>query len=113
VLSGDVGLTLPLLAVGAVGVIGVATHWTSIDHVEMLEAWDRGDVVRARAVNARMLESFTFETGDLTPNPIPTKAMMRHLGVAVGQCRLPLGPAPDGLDERAATVHANLVAARG
>src|SRR5690606_34646219 len=47
--SGDDGMTLALLAVGAVGVIGVATHWTGPDHVEMFDAWERGDVTAARA----------------------------------------------------------------
>jgi 4-hydroxy-tetrahydrodipicolinate synthase len=111
--SGDDGLTLPLLAVGAVGVIGVATHWTGPDHVEMFDAWERGDTAAAAAVNARMLESFAFETGDLAPNPIPTKAMLRTLGWSVGQCRLPVGDAPDGLEDRAREVWANLAAARG
>lgn len=111
--SGDDALTLPLLAVGAVGTIGVATHWTGPDHVEMLDAWERGDVVAARAANARMLESFTFETGDLAPNPIPTKAMLRTLGWEVGQCRLPVGDAPDWVEPRAREVWANLEVARG
>lgn len=111
--SGDDALTLPLLAVGAVGVIGVATHWTGPDHVEMFDAWERGDVSGARAVNARMLESFSFETGDLAPNPIPTKAMLRTLGWNVGQCRLPVGDAPDWVEPRAREVWQNLEAARG
>ena len=111
--SGDDAMTLPFLAVGAVGVIGVATHWTAPDHVEMFDAWERGDATGARAANARMLESFGFETGDEAPNPIPTKAMMRSLGWNVGQCRLPLGDAPDWVDVRAREVWANLVAARG
>ena len=111
--SGDDGLTLPLLSVGAVGVIGVATHWTGPDHVEMFDAWERGDVAAARAANARMLESFAFETGDAAPNPIPTKAMLRTLGWGVGQCRLPVGDAPPGLEDRAREVWTNLVAARG
>ena len=111
--SGDDGLTLPLLAVGAVGTIGVATHWTGPDHVEMFDAWERGDVAAARGVNARMLESFAFETGDLAPNPIPTKAMLRTLGWSVGECRLPLGDAPDWVEPRAREVWQNLEAARG
>ncbi|MCB0969461.1 MAG: 4-hydroxy-tetrahydrodipicolinate synthase [Ilumatobacter sp.] len=111
--SGDDKLTLPLLSVGAVGVIGVATHWTSSDHVEMFDAWERGDVAGARAANARMLESFAFETGDEAPNPIPTKAMLRTLGWKVGQCRLPVGDAPDWVEPRAREVWANLEAARG
>jgi 4-hydroxy-tetrahydrodipicolinate synthase len=113
VYSGDDGLTLPLLASGIVGVIGVATHWTGPDHQEMFALWEKGDVVAARAVNARLLESFAFETGDEAPNPIPTKAMMRHLGFAVGQARLPMGPAPAFVDERAPLVFANLQARRG
>ena len=113
VYSGDDGLTLPLLACGAVGVIGVATHWTGVDHQELFALWDKGDVDGARAVNARLLESFAFETGDDAPNPIPTKAMMRHLGFAVGQARLPMGPAPAFVDERAPQVMANLLARRG
>jgi len=113
VYSGDDGLTLPLLSVGAVGVNGVATHWTGLDHAEMFDAWERGDVAGARRANARMLPSFAFETGDLAPNPIPTKAMLRTLGFPVGECRLPLGPAPDGLEDRAREVHAELVATRG
>ncbi|MEI8240286.1 MAG: 4-hydroxy-tetrahydrodipicolinate synthase, partial [Actinomycetota bacterium] len=62
VYSGDDGLTLPLLAAGAVGVIGVATHWTGPDHQELFDLWEKGDTVGARTVNARLLESFSFET---------------------------------------------------
>lgn len=108
VYSGDDSLTLPLLASGAVGAVGVATHWTGDDHQLMFDLWEKGDVVGARLVNSRMLESFAFETGDEAPNPIPTKAMMRHLGFAVGQARLPMGPAPAFVDERAPQVWANL-----
>ncbi|MEY2958096.1 MAG: dihydrodipicolinate synthase [Actinomycetota bacterium] len=111
--SGDDGLTLALLAIGAVGTIGVATHWTGPDHVEMFDAFERGDMAYARRVNARLLESFEFETGDLAPNPIPTKAMLRTLGWEVGQCRLPMGEAPDWVEPRAREVWANLEAARG
>lgn len=107
-LSGEDALTLPLLAVGAVGVIGVATHWTAKRHVEMVTAFRSGDVATARAVNAALLESFAFETSEAAPNPIPTKTMLRVLGHDVGECRLPLGPAPAGLEERARAVYANL-----
>jgi 4-hydroxy-tetrahydrodipicolinate synthase len=108
VYSGDDVMTLPLLAAGAVGAVGVATHWTGDDHQQMFDLWDKGDTVGARLVNSRMLESFAFETGDDAPNPIPTKAMMRHLGLPVGQARLPMGPAPDFVEERAPHVWANL-----
>jgi 4-hydroxy-tetrahydrodipicolinate synthase len=108
VYSGDDGLTLPLLASGIVGTVGVATHWTADDHQLMFDLWEKGDVVGARLVNSRLLESFAFETGDEAPNPIPTKAMMRHLGFTVGQARLPMGDAPAFVDQRAPEVWANL-----
>jgi 4-hydroxy-tetrahydrodipicolinate synthase len=101
VYSGDDAMTLPLLAVGAVGAIGVATHWTAPQHVEMFRRFTAGDIEGARSVNAGMLESFAFETSAEAPNPIPAKAMMRVLGHAVGQCRLPIGPAPAGVEDRA------------
>jgi len=112
-ISGDDGLTLPLMAVGCTAVIGVATHWSGVDHQEMFKKWNSGDTAGARAVNSRLVESFAFETGDDNPNPLPTKAMMNYLGLDVGDARLPMGPPPAGLAERAAQVMKNLVAARG
>jgi len=108
VYSGDDGLTLPLLASGIVGTVGVATHWTGEDHQQMFDLWGKGDTVGARTVNSRMLESFAFETGDDAPNPIPSKAMMRHLGIPVGQARLPMGDAPDFVEQRVSQVWDNL-----
>ena len=110
--SGDDGLTLAFLAYGGVGVIGVATHWSGPEHQKMITAFRNGDVVTARRMNDILLESYAFETGDENPNPIPSKVMMNHLGFAVGECRLPMGPPTAGLAERAATVHANLEKAR-
>jgi 4-hydroxy-tetrahydrodipicolinate synthase len=106
--SGDDAFTLPLLAVGAVGVIGVATHWAAREMGEMIEAFAKGDIEHAREVNARLIESYDFETGDANPNPLPAKAMLRMLGLPAGQCRLPLGVAPEGLEARAADVWRNL-----
>ena len=108
VYSGDDIMTLPLLASGIAGTIGVATHWTGEDHQQMFDVWDKGDTEGARLVNSRLLESFAFETGDDAPNPLPSKAMMRHLGLAVGQARLPMGDAPAFVEERAPQVWANL-----
>jgi 4-hydroxy-tetrahydrodipicolinate synthase len=96
------------LASGIVGTVGVATHWTGEDHQQMFDLWDKGDTVGARTVNSRMLESFAFETGDDAPNPIPSKAMMRHLGIPVGQARLPMGDAPDFVEQRVSQVWDNL-----
>ena len=110
--SGDDGLTLAFLAYGGSGVIGVATHWSAPEHQAMITAFKKGDVALARKYNDILLESYAFETGDDNPNPIPSKVMMNHLGFNVGECRLPMGPPPAGLADRAATVHANLQKAR-
>ena len=108
VYSGDDSMTLPLLASGIVGTVGVATHWTGDDHQLLFDLWEKGDTAGARLVNSRMLESFAFETGDEAPNPIPTKAVLRHLGFAVGQARLPMGAAPEFVERRVPEVLANL-----
>jgi 4-hydroxy-tetrahydrodipicolinate synthase len=110
VFSGDDGLTLPLLAVGAVGVIGVATHWAAPVMTQMISAFQAGDIVRAQQLNARMIESYEFETGDLNPNPVPTKAMLRAIGQPAGPCRPPMGFGPDDLEARALDVHRRLYA---
>jgi 4-hydroxy-tetrahydrodipicolinate synthase len=110
VYSGDDNLTLPLLAVGAVGVISVAAHWSAPEFVAMMDAWDSGDASEACRINARLLESFDYETGDIAPNPVPTKAMMRTLGLPVGEPRLPMGPTPDGLEDKAREVYSRLKA---
>jgi 4-hydroxy-tetrahydrodipicolinate synthase len=108
VYSGDDAMTLPLLSVGAVGVIGVATHWTAPEHQLMFDAWERGDVAQARRINQGLLASFAYETGDESPNPIPSKVMMNLLGVPVGQCRLPMGAPADFVIERARAVLADV-----
>jgi 4-hydroxy-tetrahydrodipicolinate synthase len=104
VYSGDDKLTLPLLAVGAVGVVGVGTHWCGELVGEMIAAFGKGDVETARAVNARLLESWAFQSTDETPSPLPTKAAMRVLGQRVGDARPPMGPSPAWLDDRARAV---------
>lgn len=104
VYSGDDSLTLPLLSIGACGVIGVATHWVGVETQEMIAAFQKGDVGEAQAINARLFPSYVYETGDDTPNPVPSKAMMNLLGVPVGPCRPPMGFAPDNLTDRAKTI---------
>ena len=99
--SGNDGDTLPLLAVGAVGVISVESHWAGELVAEMIAAFLKGDVDHAREVNTRLIPSHAFQSSDLTPNPIPAKAMLQILGHSVGECRLPVGPAPEGLEDEA------------
>jgi 4-hydroxy-tetrahydrodipicolinate synthase len=106
--SGDDGLTLALLAVGAVGVVSVASHWAGPEIAEMVGAFGKGDVQRAREINADLLPSWSFQSSEATPNPVPAKAMLRALGLPAGQCRLPMGPAPAGLEDQAREVLAAL-----
>ena len=87
--SGDDSLTLPLLAIGASGVVGVATHWAGPVFAEMVRSFEAGDVAGARACHRRLLPTFAFETSDENPYPVPAKAMMRELGFPVGPPRLP------------------------
>lgn len=101
VYSGDDGLTLPLLAVGAVGTIGVATHWVAPEVAEMFAAFHAGDVGKAAAINRALIPSYKFETSDAAPNPGPSKCIMRILGLPAGPCRLPMGPEPAGLEGEA------------
>ena len=106
--SSDLDFTLPFLAVGAVGTVGVATHWVGSDTASMIDAFVRGEVETARRYNDSMLSSYEFKSSDETPNPLPAKAMMRAIGHPVGQCRLPMGVAPAELDHRASELAAEL-----
>lgn len=100
--SGDDALTLPLLAVGAVGAVGVATHWTGPQYVAMVSAFRAGDVERARRLNAELLPYFAFQSSDAAPNPVPAKALLRELGLPAGHCRLPhVEPPEAGLAQQA------------
>jgi len=102
--SGEDALNLALLAVGAVGAISVASHWIGRELAEMIAAFLAGDVERARQLNAAMIDAVAFQSSDEAPNPMPAKAMMRAMGLPAGECRLPHGPAPAWLAERAEAV---------
>lgn len=106
--SGDDSMCLPLAAVGAVGVVGVATHWAGPEFGELFDAFEKGDLVHARAVNARLAPTFDYENSDTCVFSQSAKAAMRVLGLPAGECRLPLGPAPAGTEERAREVLAGL-----
>jgi len=109
---GDDLMTLPLLAVGAVGLIGVATHWCATECGEMIGRFRSGDVTGALQIARALLASFVFESGDDAPNPVPLKAVLRVLGLPAGECRLPMGPTPPGLEDRARAVLGELDAWR-
>ena len=106
--SGDDLMTLPLLSVGAVGLIGVATHWCGVECGEMITRFRSGDVEGSLEIARALIPSFVYESGDDAPNPVPLKAVLRVLGLPGGECRLPMGSAPSGLEQRARTVLAEL-----
>ncbi len=108
VYSGDDGLTLALLAVGAVGVVGVATHWSGELHGEMIAAAGKGDLETAREVNARLLDSFDFEVGPSWVQASAVKAVLEVLGLPAGDTRLPLEPVSDEARVAARRVVADL-----
>jgi 4-hydroxy-tetrahydrodipicolinate synthase len=111
--SGDDGLILPFISVGAIGVVSVASHWAGVEFAAMIRAALANDWTRARTLNETLRESCTFEGNDIYPNPIPSKAAMRYLGIDVGECRLPIGSSDDIIAARAAAVVAAIVDARG
>ena len=111
--SGDDSVLLPFMGIGAVGIVSVAAHWAAREFVQVVESVERGDWVRAREFNERLATSYAFENGDLYPNPMPSKAALRYLGIDVGQCRLPHSESDDTLDADAAKIVAALQASRG
>ncbi|MFZ0058806.1 MAG: 4-hydroxy-tetrahydrodipicolinate synthase [Acidimicrobiales bacterium] len=110
--SGDDLMTLPLLSVGAVGLIGVATHWCGVECGEMIRRFRAGDHAGSLEIARALISSFVYETGDDAPNPVPLKAVLRVLGLPAGECRSPMGPTPAGLEDRARAVLADLDAWR-
>ncbi len=104
VYSGDDIMTLPFLAVGAVGVVSVAAHWVGPQFRRVVDAFLAGDLATAIAGHAELLDSFDFESTPEFPNPLPAKAVLRALGLRVGQCRLPMGPSTPELDAQAAKI---------
>jgi 4-hydroxy-tetrahydrodipicolinate synthase len=108
--SGDDACTLPLAAVGAVGVVGTSTHWTAPWFQRLFAALEGGDLRQAQHLNARLLESFEFINSDSCVYSMSIKAMLRALGQEVGECRLPLPSAPPGTVERAREVWSRLAA---
>ncbi|MDV3349423.1 4-hydroxy-tetrahydrodipicolinate synthase [Leptolyngbyaceae cyanobacterium CCMR0082] len=90
--SGDDSLTLPMLSVGATGVVSVASHLVGESLQQMIQAYEQGQVVAARDMHLKLLP--LFKALFATTNPILIKAAMHLQGWSVGTCRLPLGEAP-------------------
>ena len=98
--------TLPMLALGAVGVVGTSTHVTAGRTGELIEAFEAGDVARARQLHEQLLPIYSgiFRT----QGTILVKAALGLLGFPVGPVRLPLVEATPAEVE---TLRADLTAA--
>jgi 4-hydroxy-tetrahydrodipicolinate synthase len=96
--SGDDHLFLPCLAMGADGVVGVASHLCSLEYRAMFGAYRRGEVDEAAQIHASLLP--LIDALFATTSPIPVKWAMAQLGFAVGTCRLPLDEIPAAVADR-------------
>ncbi|MDP9428822.1 MAG: 4-hydroxy-tetrahydrodipicolinate synthase [Actinomycetota bacterium] len=101
--SGEDMLNLPLLAVGAVGVVSVVGHLVGPRLAELIAAVESGDLVKARAVNESLLPVYTgvFRTQGV----ILVKAALQALGLPAGPVRPPL---VDATPEQRAQLRADL-----
>ena len=90
ILSGDDPMTLPLMALGGVGVISVASNVAPGAVSDLVNAMNSGDLARGRELHYRLLpliRALSVET-----NPIPVKAAASLLGLCSDELRLPLVP---------------------
>ena len=104
--SGDDALTLPMLAVGAIGVISVASHLVGHRIAEMIAAHDKGDVEGAAHINGELVP--LIEALFVTSNPIPFKAALEMVGLPAGPVRLPLVDATPAERDRVSSALAGL-----
>jgi 4-hydroxy-tetrahydrodipicolinate synthase len=103
VLSGDDALTLPMLAVGAKGVITVTANIAPAEMAAMMDAFAAGKQEEARRLHYKLFPLFTALF--LETNPIPVKGALALMGKIDGELRLPLSPmAPDTRDKLAKTL---------
>lgn len=102
VLSGDDAMTVPMMAVGAKGVISVASNVSPGAMVAMVEAAERGDFAGAREAHARLLPLMLVSF--VESNPIPVKAALAMMGLLEEVYRLPLVPPSDASRARISEV---------
>ena len=104
--SGDDALTLPMLAVGAAGVVSVASHLAGPEIRSMVQAFLAGENAAALALHEQLLP--LCKALFCTTNPVPVKAALEIAGWPVGAPRLPLLPAEPEVRQRLHSVLAAL-----
>ena len=97
VLSGDDALTLPLMALGAVGVISVIANQVPGAMHDLVAACARGDFGAARSIHYRLLRLMTVNF--VESSPVPVKASLALLGLCEEVYRLPLCPPTEATRE--------------
>jgi 4-hydroxy-tetrahydrodipicolinate synthase len=105
VYSGDDILNLPLLSVGAVGMVSVCGHTVGKDLKAMLDSWFAGDAARALEIHQKLLPIFTGTFR--TQGAILTKAALNMMGLPGGYTRLPL---VDATEDQIAQLRKDLIA---
>jgi len=90
VISGDDSITLPIMAMGACGVISVASNVVPREMTELVSLANRGDFRAARRLHFRLLP--LMQTLFIESSPIPVKAALAALGLIQPNYRLPLVP---------------------
>src|SRR6266498_3442512 len=88
VLSGDDSLTLPFMAVGAAGVVSVASNLFPSQVCGLVRACESGDFKSATQLHRKLLP--LFKDLFIEPNPVPVKTALGWRGVMSGEVRLPL-----------------------
>jgi 4-hydroxy-tetrahydrodipicolinate synthase len=86
--SGDDGLTLPMLSLGASGVVSVASHIAGRQIQQMIRSYESGDVQQATRIHLEL--SPLFDALFIDTNPVPVKTALKLQGWSVGDTRLPL-----------------------
>ncbi len=89
VLSGDDSLTLPMMSVGAEGVVSVAGNLVPTDMINLVRSAAEGDMAEAMAMHHKLFKLCQNMLG-LATNPIPLKAAMAMVGRDTGELRLPM-----------------------
>ena len=95
--SGDDSLTLPMMAVGAQGVISVASHLVGDRLQQMIRLFEQGQVEAATQIHLQLFP--LFKALFHVTNPIPVKAALAMQGWAVGGTRLPLADKSETLKQ--------------
>ncbi len=88
IFSGDDAITLPLMALGGVGIISVVSNEMPAEMVQLTAAGLRGHFDEARAIHRRLLP--LMQANFIESNPIPVKAALAMMGIIKENYRLPL-----------------------